>query len=69
MRRITVGAWRPAEIGPMQVVSGPMGRERVLFEAPRRISLTVRRRPFLTGLRNRTEWIRCSRRALPISGS
>ena len=34
MRRITAGAWRPAEIGPMQVVSGPMGRERVHFEAP-----------------------------------
>ena len=34
MRRITVGAWRPAGIGPMQVVSGPMGRERVHFEAP-----------------------------------
>src|SRR5208282_2264 len=34
MRRITVGAWRPAEAGPMQVVSGPIGRERVHFEAP-----------------------------------
>jgi Fic family protein len=34
LRRITVGAWRPANIGPMQVVSGPMGRERVHFEAP-----------------------------------
>lgn len=34
MRRITVGAWRPANIGPMQVVSGPIGRERVHFEAP-----------------------------------
>jgi Fic family protein len=34
MRKITVGAWRPADIGPMQVVSGPMGRERVHFEAP-----------------------------------
>ena len=34
MRRITVGAWRPAGIGAMQVVSGPMGRERVHFEAP-----------------------------------
>ena len=34
MRRIKVGAWRPADIGPMQVVSGPMGRERVHFEAP-----------------------------------
>ena len=34
MRRITVGAWRPANIGPMQVVSDPIGRERVHFEAP-----------------------------------
>ena len=34
MRRITVGGWRPASAGPMQVVSGPMGRERVHFEAP-----------------------------------
>lgn len=34
MRRITVGAWRPASVGPMQVVSGPIGRERVHFEAP-----------------------------------
>jgi Fic family protein len=34
MRRITVGAWRPADIGPMQVVSGPMGHERIHFEAP-----------------------------------
>lgn len=34
MRRITVGAWRPADVGAMQVVSGPIGRERVHFEAP-----------------------------------
>lgn len=34
MRRITVGAWRPADIGAMQVVSGPMGHERIHFEAP-----------------------------------
>jgi len=34
LRRITVGAWRPADIGAMQVVSGSMGRERVHFEAP-----------------------------------
>ena len=34
LRRITVGAWRPASAGPMQVVSGPIGRERVHFEAP-----------------------------------
>ncbi len=34
MRRITVGAWRDDRDGPMQVVSGPMGRERVHFQAP-----------------------------------
>jgi Fic family protein len=34
MRRITVGDWRKDEKGPMQVVSGPNGRETVHFEAP-----------------------------------
>ncbi len=34
MSRITVGAWRIAESGPMQVVSGPIGREKVHYEAP-----------------------------------
>ena len=31
---ITVGNWRDAAKGPMQVVSGALGRERVHFEAP-----------------------------------
>ena len=34
MRTITVGDWRPASAGSMQVVSGPIGREWVHFEAP-----------------------------------
>ena len=34
LRAITVGAWRPAAAGPMQVVSGPIGRERIHFVAP-----------------------------------
>ncbi|MFM9196186.1 MAG: Fic family protein, partial [Planctomycetia bacterium] len=33
-RPIAVGTWRPVEAGPMQVVSGPIGRERIHFEAP-----------------------------------
>lgn len=33
MARIAVGAWRADGKGPMQVVSGPVGRERVHFEA------------------------------------
>jgi Fic family protein len=34
MHRIRVGAWRDDSASPMQVVSGPVGRERVHFEAP-----------------------------------
>ena len=34
MSRILVGAWRDDNKGPMQVVSGPVGRERVHYQAP-----------------------------------
>lgn len=34
MARINVGAWRLDEDGPMQVVSGPYGREKVHYQAP-----------------------------------
>lgn len=34
LSRIRVGAWRDDATGPMQVVSGPIGRQRVHFEAP-----------------------------------
>ena len=34
LRRITVGQWRTEAAGPMQVVSGPIGREKIHFEAP-----------------------------------
>ena len=34
MTKITVGAWRDDKSGPMRVVSGPIGRERVHYEAP-----------------------------------
>lgn len=34
MTKITVGAWRDDRTGPMQVVSGPMGREKVHYQAP-----------------------------------
>jgi Fic family protein len=35
MHPISVGTWRDDRTSPMQVVSGPVGRERVHFEAPR----------------------------------
>src|SRR3990167_9956377 len=34
MHRITVGGWRTMDVGPMQVVSGPIGRKKIHFEAP-----------------------------------
>lgn len=35
MHKITVAAWRDAKAEPMQVISGPVGRERVHYEAPK----------------------------------
>ncbi|MDP9075960.1 MAG: Fic family protein [Bacteroidota bacterium] len=34
LNKITVGDWRNDETGPMQVVSGPLGKERVHYQAP-----------------------------------
>lgn len=34
IKRIAAGEWRNDEMGPMQVVSGPLGREKVHFQAP-----------------------------------
>jgi Fic family protein len=34
LQRITVAGWRDDADGPMQVVSGPFGREKVHYEAP-----------------------------------
>lgn len=34
MKAIKVGTWRDDDTGLMQIVSGPIGRERVHFEVP-----------------------------------
>ena len=34
MFKITVANWRKDTTGPMQVVSGPMGKEKVHYQAP-----------------------------------
>ena len=47
LSRITVGAWRDDAKGPMQVVSGPIGRQRVHFEAPPADRLDVEMDRFL----------------------
>jgi len=50
--RIRVGAWREDSTGPMEVVSGPIGRERVHFEAPAAALLDREMRNFLEWLNN-----------------
>lgn len=47
MRRLKVGAWRTGASGPMQVVSGPVGREKVHFEAPEARRLETEMSKFL----------------------
>ena len=47
MHRIRVGTWRDDSAAPMQVVSGPVGRERVHFEAPTADRLEEDMRRFL----------------------
>ena len=47
MTRIVVGGWRTEKSGPMQVVSGPIGREHVHYEAPTASRLEDEMRAFL----------------------
>ncbi|MFL5304498.1 MAG: Fic family protein [Polyangia bacterium] len=47
MTKMTVGAWRTDASGPMQVVSGPIGRTRVHFEVPSAQRLDAEMRGFL----------------------
>lgn len=45
--RVNVGVWRNKASGPMQVISGPMGREKVHFEAPEAKRLPVEMKNFI----------------------
>ena len=47
MHRVKTGGWRDDRSGPMQVVSGPVGRERVHFVAPSAKRLKSEMRRFL----------------------
>jgi Fic family protein len=59
MRRIQVGAWRDDGSGPMQVVSGAVGRERVHFEAPAAGRIGHEIKLFLDWLKEKAEndWV------------
>jgi Fic family protein len=48
MKKIIVGNWRDDAKGPMQVVSGPIGREKVHYEAPAADRLPKEMKAFLT---------------------
>lgn len=45
--RINVGSWRNESSGPMQVISGPIGREKVHFEAPAAKRLPAEMKKFI----------------------
>jgi Fic family protein len=47
MNKITVGAWRNDKAGPMRVVSGPIGREKIHYEAPAAARVDKEMRAFL----------------------
>ncbi|MBI5121338.1 MAG: Fic family protein [Rhodospirillales bacterium] len=48
MRKIVTGDWRDDRDGPMQVVSGPLGRQKVHYEAPPAKRLKAEMKRFLT---------------------
>jgi len=59
LSRIKVGGWRDDASGPMQVVSGPIGRQRVHFEAPPADCLEVETGRFL-------DWLNVSSNEPPL---
>ena len=55
MHRLIVGNWRTIDTGPMQVVSGPIGREKIHFEAPQADKLDKEMTKFLEWFENQNE--------------
>ena len=53
MSRIRIGQWRDDASGPMQVVSGPMGHERVHYQAPPAERVDAEMQAFLTWFNDR----------------
>lgn len=59
MSRIVTGDWRDDATGPMQVVSGPIGREKVHYEAPPAIRISHEMQQFL-------DWFESPGEAVPL---
>ncbi|MFZ6024407.1 MAG: Fic family protein [Bacteroidota bacterium] len=51
--KITTGAWRTGENGPMQVVSGAIGKETVHFQAPDANKVAAEMEAFITWFNNK----------------
>jgi Fic family protein len=54
MQKIAVGAWRDDKSGPMQVVSGPIGKQRVHYEAPVAARLDAEMKAFVDWFESKT---------------
>ncbi|MEA2078119.1 MAG: Fic family protein [Candidatus Marinimicrobia bacterium] len=50
--KVLTGKWRDDSKGPMQVISGPMGKEKVHYQAPDASSLEIEMKIFLEWLNN-----------------
>ena len=55
MHKVKTGAWRDDSAGPMQVVSGPIGRQRVHYQAPPAPQLDGEMQAFLDWFNRRGE--------------
>ena len=53
MYKVLVGQWRDDSTGPMQVVSGPMGKEKVHYQAPPASSLDTEMEKFINWINDR----------------
>ena len=54
MQKIVVGDWRNDKFGPMQVVSGPIGRQKIHFEAPPAGRLNAEMKAFIAWFNQET---------------
>lgn len=52
MHKIIVGGWRTMDVGPMQVISGPIGKESIHFEAPNATRLEKEMQAFFDWFEN-----------------
>lgn len=59
MLKINVGTWQASETDPMQVVSGPIGRQKIHFEAPSAANLQFE-------MSRSLDWIESNQNLYPV---